>query len=471
MSASSLYYLSRWRGLLVFQGTRLFALLSLSLLVSTCLSAEDLAFRRVSVVSMNDQNVLVDRTVLVSGDRIRAIGSADEILIPTGTKVIDGNGAFLMPGLCDMHVHFGLPDRHADHELLNRRWALQLLANGITTVRNMRGFPELLTLRAEIEADVVMGPQIYSTGPVNNGGSAIWEHDRRVETITEAIQVVRQDKARSFDAVKVYSGLNAVAYSQLLTEARDAGLPVYGHVPDATGLEGALEQHQDSIEHLSGYLAAIDRCQLGERENGTSLRPARPYDAATLRAIAQATRVAGTWNCPTLVLLQTLSTHWRTIPCLLNAPDARSKRHGSVGQEKLPQFAIAVMKALHEAGARVLVGTDADGAYVIHGYSIHQELSNFVSAGFTPYETLRASTADAAEFLRKDNEFGTVAVGKLANLILVRANPLIDIGNANRRIGIAVRGRWFSQRQLDVLLESFDITAQPATLGQTAVMK
>src|SRR5690242_8487980 len=109
MSASSLYYLSRWRGLLVFQGTRLFALLSLSLLVSTCLSAEDLAFRRVSVVSMNDQNVLVDRTVLVSGDRIRAIGSADEILIPTGTKVIDGNGAFLMPGLCDMHVHFGLP--------------------------------------------------------------------------------------------------------------------------------------------------------------------------------------------------------------------------------------------------------------------------------------------------------------------------------------------------------------------------
>src|SRR5690242_10429026 len=93
-----------------------------------------------------------DRIVLVAGDRIREIGPADEILIPTGTRVIDGNGAFLMPGLCDMHVHFDMPALHADHEPLNRRWALQLLANGITTVRNMRGFPELLTLRTEIDA-------------------------------------------------------------------------------------------------------------------------------------------------------------------------------------------------------------------------------------------------------------------------------------------------------------------------------
>ena len=106
---------------------------------------------------------------------------------------------------------------------------------------------------------------------------------------------------------------------------------------------------------------------------------------------------------------------------------------------------------MHENGARLLVGTDADGTYVVHGPSIHDELSLLVAAGLTPYEALRAATANAAEFLGKDGEFGTIAAGKVANLILLAGDPLVDIGNANRQIGVMVRGRWFTRQDINQL--------------------
>jgi imidazolonepropionase-like amidohydrolase len=420
---------------------------------------------------MDHDYVLSDQTVLIAGERIRDVGPAAKIVIGTETKRIDGSGAFLMPGLSDMHVHFALPATYPEsYRSLNRKFALQLLASGITTVRNMRGFPELLTFRAEIETGSVIGPRIYSTGPGNNGGSAVWPFDRKIETAADANNGVNQDKANGFDAIKVYSGLSAAAYRYLVDAARRAGLPVYGHVPHAVSLDGVLNARQDSIEHLSGYLDAIQPFQAQHRF-GALLRvfghlDGTHYDSGTLRSVAKATREAGTWNCPTLVLLRSLYTRWRAIPIGHSVSKPMSSRPGPncdatvMGRDTLEfdwqdeHFPLVVVKALHEAGARLLVGTDADGTYVVHGDSIHDELSMLVAAGLTPYQALRASTADAAEFLGKEGEFGTIAIGKRADLLLLAGDPRVDIRNANRQIGVMIRGRWFTPQDLERLLET-----------------
>ncbi len=441
-----------------------------TLFFASCLGrGEDIAFVHVAVIPMNSNYMLSDQTVLVSGETIRRIAPSTEIRIVPGIRRIDGSGAFLIPGLCDMHVHFALPALHpSEYESLNKKYSLQLLASGITTVRNMRGFPELLTLRADIESGAVIGPQIYSTGPGNNGGPAVWSFDRRVETSDEARNAVSEDRSRGYDAIKVFSSLSSGAYQHLLEAARIAGLPVYGHVPHAVGLAGVLNERQNSIEHLSGYLDAIQPFHAEGRV--ASLLPvfrdfAGHYDARTLRSVAEATRDAGTWNCPTLILLRTLYTRWQAIPATLT-------RVGTMRPEPFPdcldtstiidlqpfelaadRFPLVVVKALHENRARLLVGTDADGTYVVHGQSIHDELSLLVAAGLTPYEALRAATANAAEFLGKDGEFGTIAAGKVANLILLAGDPLVDIGNANRQIGVMVRGRWFTRQDIDQLLK------------------
>ena len=428
--------------------------------------SENLSFQHVSVIPMDSERVLSDQTVLIAGARIVEIGPSDRIKVPSGTRIIDGRGAFLIPGLCDMHVHFALPEVHARYESLNRKWARDFIANGVTTVRNMRGFPELLDFRREVEAGRIIGPQIYTTGPANNGGGCAGPVDRKVYTVSEARKAVRRDKADGFDAVKVLTGLNGDAYRTLAMEAHASGLAVYGHVPDAVGLEGVLDAHQDSIEHLSGYLAAINsnECDNGQTSlDGISTSNPRSYDEGTLRSIARKTRESGTWNCPTLVLLQALSKQWQGLRRAWYAPDATpflssvwpSGKFSAAAlraeRDELPHFAIVVMSMLHEAGARVVAGTDADGTYVAHGSSIHQELYNLVSAGYSPYEALRAATADAAELLRKQDEFGTVETGKLANLILLRGNPLAEIRNTEQRIGVVVQGRWYLERDLKSL--------------------
>jgi imidazolonepropionase-like amidohydrolase len=429
------------------------------LLLAGCLGrAEDLAFVHVNVIPMDRDHALADQTVLVTGDRVSKIGPAAEVLIGAGTRRIDGSGAFLIPGLSDMHMHFALPAVDPEsYESLNEKFALQMVASGITTVRNMRGFPELLQLRAAIASGAVIGPQIYSTGPGNNAGSAIWPYDRRIETAEEAQDAVTQDKANGFDAIKIYSGLSAIAYRHLVRAARNAGLPVYGHVPYAVGLRDVLNAKQDSIEHLSGYLEAIQPYEAQVRMLPVLRHFDGHYNAATLRSVAEATRQAGTWNCPTLIWLRSFYARWHSIPATLG-PWRTTDPPPLAWQDD--RFPLVVVEALHAAGARLLVGTDADGAYVVHGDSIHVELELFVSAGFTPYEALRASTADAAEFLGKQSDFGTIAAGKLANLVLLAGDPRVDIGNTRRRIGVMVGGHWFTQRELQRLSDAPGLVAQ-----------
>lgn len=422
------------------------ALLGLCLGHIVC--AETIAIVHVAVVPMDGEHVLPDQTVVVRGERILAIGPASGLAVPANARVIHGEGRFLIPGLCDMHVHFAIPAVDSEFDASNRFYALQFLANGVTTVRNMRGFTALLEFRRRTLSGDIIGPEIYTTGLGNNSDLDITPYDRKLDTGADAIQAVQADKNAGFDAIKVYGGLAAVPYRALMAEARRLSIPVYGHVPHVVGLAEVLDQRQASIEHLTGYLEALNQSGSWRilRTSEFSDAGAFPvYSVERLRDVASATRIAGVWNCPTLVFLAAFGERCGSLRFI--------KFTGPPNYDnKLAHFASSIMTALHRNGARILAGTDADGTYVAHGISIHEELENIVAAGYSPYEALEAATSGPAEFLNRERDTGTISVGKLANLVLLRLNPLSDIRNTKSCAGLMIRGRWYSERQLNVWL-------------------
>lgn len=409
------------------------------------------AFVDVTVVPMDRERLLLHQTVVTENGRITALGAVQTIRLPKVTQRIDGRGKFLMPGLADMHVHLNV--RGGDGLVTNEEYATLFIANGVTTVRNMWGNPDILAFRRAIEQGSIIGPQIYTTGPLTDGNPPIWRLSRVVETIPQAIDAVTSDKREGYDAVKVYNHLSLEVYQAIVSTARKVGLPVYGHVPNRVGVEGVLAARQDSIEHVEGYLEALDRNQ-------------SPDKASELVA---ATRSAGTWNCVTLVfyqgsvpadeaerLLAKPSMRFmppKVISAWRDNPQLRALTPYQFGRlrlydEKRNKF----VKALHEGGAKILLGTDTPNQFVVPGFAVHDELRNLVNVGLTPYEAIKAGTSDAAEFLKSQNQWGTVAVGLRADLLLLDENPLHDVGNIDRRVGVMVRGRWLPEADLKTRL-------------------
>lgn len=429
------------------------------LLISMLLSSlylqaqqQPVAFLHVTVVPMDRERVLPNQTVLTEGGLITNVGPARTIRVPKGALKIDGRGKFLMPGLADMHVHLNV--RGSSGLLKNEDDATLFIANGVTTVRNMWGNPDILAFRQSIERGRVIGPQIYTTGPLTDGSPSIRPLSRVVETVSQGVEAVSSDKREGYDAVKAYNHLSPEVYQAIVSTARTLGLPVYGHVPDRVGVEGVLAARQDSIEHVEGYLEALDRDQ----------------SPGKITELVSATRRAGTWNCVTLVFFQgavpadeaarllakpsmrfvppALLSLWKNNPQLSSLTPYQFSRL-RLYDEKRRQF----VRALHEGGAKILLGTDTPNQFVVPGFAVQEELRNLVSVGFTPYEAIRAGTSGAAEFLKSQNQWGTIAPGLRADLILLEANPLQDVSNVNRRVGVMVHGRWMPESQLKERLE------------------
>ena len=411
------------------------------------------AFVDVTVVPMNRDTVLTHQTVLIQDRRISALGPSKKIRIPKSVQAINGGGRFLIPGLADMHAH--LNARGPDGILKNEDYATLYLANGVTTVRNMWGDPAALAFKRSVEAGSAWGPQVFTSGPLTDGNPPTRPGSRVVETAAQATQAVEDDKRAGYDAIKVYDALKPDVYEALMATAAKLGLPVWGHVPELVLVERALELGQRSIEHVGGYLNALDR--------DTS-----PGKAAQLVAM---TVKAGTWNCPTLVFYQgalpsdeiekavALRESSSLMPPALlriwsNNPQLRSLTAYQFSRIRLyDQKREAFVTALHKGGAKLLLGTDEPNTLVAPGFAIHQELANLVHVGMTPFEALRAGTSDAALFLNRGNDFGTVAVGRRADLILLDANPLENVTNVGRRVGVMARGKWMPESELKARLE------------------
>jgi imidazolonepropionase-like amidohydrolase len=350
------------------------------------------------------------------------------------------------------------------------------LANGVTSVRNMLGSPEILELRDGIARGSMRGPSIFTAGPVVDGPDSQWGKSAAiVRTPGDAERVVHEQKKAGYDFVKVYNRLGRDSYLALLAAAHRQDVKVVGHVPEAVTLDDALKAGQTSIEHLLSYLDAIEALDSPVRG-----RPGWRYrmqafdhvDPARIPAVAAATRDAGVWNCPTLVamrkwvppdearrLLEREEMSFVPADFLEHWQPWRGFRLEGFGAadfelvERARHVNWTLVGALRRAGARLLVGTDTPSPLVVPGFSVHEELKNLVEAGLTPYEALEAATSAAAECLGKKGDFGVVAVGARADLLLLEANPLEDVGNADTLSGVVVRGRWISKDEIHSILE------------------
>lgn len=373
-------------------------------------AAPPVAIVDVRLLPMDGSGPRDSQSVLIEGDRIRWVGSASDLAAPEGALVVDGRGRTLMPGLADMHVH------------LNREDLDTYLAFGVTTVRNMWGFPDAWVMRGEIERGEILGPAIHLVSSGLDGTPPKWPLTQLVMDPTVADSVVEVQRRAGYTTLKVYQDLRAEPYDSIVAAARRRGMDFVGHVPHRVGLERVLASGQRSLEHLSGYLEELTL--VGGRGPRAWVRTR----SERIPALAAATEAAGAWVCPTLTIAHRLG---RALPA-----DERDASRANRG---------AMVRALHRAGAGLLVGSDAGIEVVDPGASLHDELEEFVAAGIPPLEALRMATAGAAEFLGQVGEFGVIAPGARADLLLLDRDPLEDLGALEAPAGVMVRGRWFRE--------------------------
>jgi imidazolonepropionase-like amidohydrolase len=374
---------------------------------------------------------------------------------------IDGRGKFLMPGMAEMHAHIpgGPPGPAADAYM--RRVLALFVANGITTIRGMLGDPRHLTLRDEVAKGVVLGPTIYTSGPSFNNKTAMLPE--------VAVKMVQEQKAAGYDLLKIHPGVPRAAFDAMAAEANKLRIPFSGHVPADVGLERALSSKYHSIDHIDGYFeyavrpdAAIDLKTPGffGANFAAHLDPAR-----LAKAVAD-TRRAGVWIVPTQGLLEIFMSpagpdEMRKMPGVEFMPPEVVEGWVKQRQQFItqPGFSRAIndrflaerrklLKALHDAGVDIIMGSDAVQTFSVPGFSIYNEMGAMARSGMKPFDIYVTGSRNVSRFFGREKEVGTVAAGQLADLVLVDADPLADVANFSRQTGTMVRGRWHPRAEL-----------------------
>lgn len=392
-----------------------------------------------------------DQTVVIKGNRIVAVGPTTTLASPSGFRTIDGRGKFLIPGLWDMHVHTAI---------IGGRALLGLyVANGVTGVRDMAG--DLDTLRRwrnEIAKGALDGPRIVASGPYLEGGDVPIPH-LLTRTPAEGRAGVDSLKRLGVDFIKVHGQLTPDTYFSIARRARELGMPFAGHVSRAVGALAASDSGQRSIEHLLGIPVPCTQAE------STALAPRYSVQGAIGRCSSQSLAPLyshfvrnSTWVTPTFVASYQLAlwpravvpgdslAHYlpdsvkRFIAQILPMPDSIPPNADSVGRA-IFQKRLRQVSEMHRAGVRVLAGTDAPLRNSPPGFGLHEELSLLVRGGMSPLSALRAATLEPARFLKMEKSSGAVAVDMYADLLLLDANPLVDIRNTRRISTVIANGR------------------------------
>jgi imidazolonepropionase-like amidohydrolase len=435
----------------------------------------------VTVIDVSGGPAQVHRTVIVQGNRIVGVVGPEvrEKARLSGAVLIDGKGKFLIPGLWDMHVHMVFGDWFPR----GKEVTLPLfIANGITGVRDMGGELEVLQQwRKEISAGTLIGPSIVMSGPMLDGPQPRFPSSIAVKTPEDGRRAVDDLKRRGADFIKLQSLIPRDAVFAIADEAKKQGITFVGHVPDAVRASEASNAGQKSFEHLIGIFEGSspleDEFIKGAKSEGKFLSTYDPKRAAALFALLAKNQ---TWQCPTLVWerggnlidktdfardtrAKYAPTYWKEVTWKrftdeimhdFNTDDLATRK-AFVAKE------LEVVNAMHHAGIPFLAGTDTPpGVYIFPGFSLHEELQRFVAAGFTPMEALQTATLNPAKFLGLDKELGTIEKGKLADLVLLDANPLDDISNTQKISAVIVNGRFLSRVDLDKMLAGAEAAAK-----------
>jgi len=419
---------------------------------------EIIDFENVTAITMKDGKILEGMTVRIRNGEIDNVFNTkifiefcetdDKAMCLKAGTVIDGTGKYLVPGLAEMHGH--IPEAtEIDQDLEDLLFLY--LSQGVTTVRGMLGNDGQFELRDKINAGEVLGPTLYLGGPSFNGNS--------VSSPNQARKMVRDQVAEGWDFLKIHPGLTLAEYNAMADEAKSQGITWGGHVPEDVGLARALEAGQRTIDHLDGFDIFT---------NGVT----NPLDQNRLDEAVRMMLETGAYVVPTNHLWETLlglpkKDELEAMDELKYVTPAtrrsnRSRYGGqSSGQDLIDARQNAgnrrhILKVLSEAGAGILLGSDAPQLYSVPGFSLHREMKAMTEAGIGPEAILRAGTAAVGEFFADKDTFGMIAPGQRADLILLDQNPLENIANMDSIAGVMVRGNWLSREEIDARLKEIE---------------
>jgi imidazolonepropionase-like amidohydrolase len=398
------------------------------------------AFVDVAVIPMDREQVLLHQTVIVDGGRISALGPIADVSVPASATRVTGGGRYLIPGLVDAHVH------------LTSTTELQLyLANGVTTIFNLHGQPAHLRWRQQVADGNLLGPTIFSTGPLFD----------RPHTAAEAVRLVDEQAAAGYDGIKVYNQVSSDEYTALIEAAKRKNMLLMGHVARGPGFEATVAAGQ-SIAHAEEFTYTFFNPQR-DGDNSHIV-----YDESRIPEAVRLTAAAGVFVTPTLSMYRDIVRQATDLDRYLENPDldllapwvraglqpALNRYHNRYSPEAVRRLEVSLafqrklVRALAAAGVPLLTGTDATTIGPVGGVSLHEELRELVESGLTPWQALQASTANPARYFRKADIVGTLAVGKRADLVLLSADPLADIENTRQIEGVMVGGRWLDRAAL-----------------------
>jgi len=420
-----------------------------------------LAFIHVTVIDATGAPPTPDMTVVVTGDRITNVGKTGKLRVPKGAEVMDGTGKFLIPGLWDMHVHLSITTEAS---------LPAFVANGVTGVRDMGGDASQIDgWRKRIDAGLLLGPRIIRAGPFVDGPKKTAMYRLTVNDEAEARQAVVSLKQQGMDFVKVHNRVPRDAYLALADECRKKGMAFVGHIPRGVSAEEASEAGQRSIEHTETLIEAA-----AFQPGSTAKSPEEALDTYTAerrRGLFGLFVKNGTWYCPTLIEYNNFA--YETDPAVLDDPRQRFlapatkeyiDRFFPLPPRDTPVEQYAPRRAIYErllglvgemqrAGVGILAGTDPPARGVFPGFSLHDELVLLVRAGLTPMEALQAATRNPARFLGKLDSWGTIERGKLADVVLLDANPLENIHNTRGIAAVVLGGRLIPRPELQTMLD------------------
>jgi imidazolonepropionase-like amidohydrolase len=433
------------------------------------------AFVDVNVVPMDRERVLSHQTVIVRDGLISEIGDTKRVKIPKDVQRIDGTGKFLIPGFSDVHVHLFTDDEFPD-ALAEDEFRI-MIAYGVTTIRLMTGTPEQLVLRRRSANREILAPTIYAASPQFTGRKS--SNACVVTTEAEARAAVVKSKQDGYDFIKVTTFLKPEVYEAVVDEAQKQNIRVVGHADSrSVGLTRALKARQQ-IEHLDSYLEAllpetapvkgsVSDIYLYNPKNWESIDY---LDESKIPELARLTVAANPYITPTLHLFKFTFGKGRTEESFKTQPDIRfypqkiveqwmgvSKRYLATAapiekREKYIAIRNKIVKAIYDAGGRVMAGSDTPEWLLLYGHTLHLEMIDLRDAGLSNYASLEAATRNPALFFGTADKTGTIEKGKRADLVLLEANPLDDIANTQKRAGVMLKGKYYTQAEMNQWLD------------------
>ncbi|MEO6391833.1 MAG: amidohydrolase family protein [Pyrinomonadaceae bacterium] len=455
---------------------KLLIITGLILLMALMASAQTVAFVGVNVIPMDRERVLLDQTVIVKDGVITQIDDARKVKVPKSAQTVPAKGKYLIPGLVDMHVHLlsdeeGYPDALAGDELKI------MIANGVTTVRFMIGTPEQLVLRAQSARGEIIAPTIFAASPHLTGKEQ--GNDFLVKTEEEAREAVRKSKAAGYDFIKVTTFIDAKVYEAAVDEAAKQNIRVVGHADSRyVGVPRAWKARQQ-IEHLDGYLemllpenspikGSVSDVYIYNPKNWDSLDV---IDESKIPEVARKTVESNPFVDPTQSFMKNTFGLPRTEESIRAQPDFRfynqrnqdfyigylkKTRLNEVPLEKRARWVAIrnkLIKAIYDAGGKIMTGSDTPEFLFLYGFTEHREMRALADAGLSNFAVLQAATVNPSMYLGVLDKAGTIEKGKRADLVLLEANPLENISNTERRVGVMLKGRYFTQPEMNKWLD------------------